>query len=239
MKWMIRIGLFLLAIVAATTLSHRTLAQSSPPTFATFADWCIQQEQLTPGARHTVDVLLEKAGTKDCDRANKILTNLTELDLKGNQISDLSPLPLAPSIIPITRLSVRVASYNQISDLSPLAPLNNLTKLDLSGNQISDLSPLARLTNLTELNLSSNHQISDLSPLARLTNLTVLNLRGNRITDLSPLAPLTNLTGINLSDNEISDLSPLARLTNLRELVLEGNPLSNPTCPQPQTICWF
>jgi len=120
MKWMTRLGLFLLAIVTATVLSNSTLAQSPPPTVATFADWCAQQQQLTPEARHTVDVLLEKAGTKECDRANKILTNLTSLDL----------------------------GFNKISDLSPLAPLTNLTQLDLSYNQISDLSPLASLTTI-------------------------------------------------------------------------------------------
>jgi Leucine-rich repeat (LRR) protein len=42
---------------------------------------------------------------------------------------------------------------NQISDLSPLKELHNLTSLDLGGNQISDLSPLKELHNLTSLYL--------------------------------------------------------------------------------------
>ena len=45
---------------------------------------------------------------------------------------------------------------NQISDVSPLASLTNLTDLDLGNNQISDVSPLASLTNLTDLGLYDN-----------------------------------------------------------------------------------
>ena len=39
----------------------------------------------------------------------------------------------------------------QVSDLSPLVELKNLTTLDLGSTQVSDLSPLAELKNLTKL----------------------------------------------------------------------------------------
>jgi Leucine-rich repeat (LRR) protein len=53
---------------------------------------------------------------------------------------------------------------NQISDVSPLSGLLQLQTLDLSSNQISDVSPLSGLLQLQTLDLSSN-QISDVSPL--------------------------------------------------------------------------
>ena len=53
---------------------------------------------------------------------------------------------------------------NHISDLSPLAGLAELNRLELGGNNISDLSPLASLTNLKWLRIDNN-QISNLSPL--------------------------------------------------------------------------
>ena len=79
--------------------------------------------------------------------------------------------------------------------------------LDLSNNQITDISPLAGLTNLTNfglLNLGRN-KISDLSPLAGLTNLERLNLSYNQISDLSPLKGLTNLKSLDLSGNPIPE----------------------------------
>jgi Leucine-rich repeat (LRR) protein len=88
-------------------------------------------------------------------------------------------------------------SGNEISDLTPLATLTNLRSLDLSDNFITDLSPLAGLTNLgnefaTYVNLSYN-QITDVSPLANLTNLQFLTLHNNQITDLTPLGNLIRL----------------------------------------------
>jgi len=98
------------------------------------------------------------------------------------------------------------------------------TKLDLYRSEISDLSPLKELTNLTWLDLDSN-QITDVSPLKGLTNLQGLVLNFNQISDISPLAGLTNLELLELTGNKISDLSPLAGLTNLETLYLMGNPI--------------
>ena len=92
-------------------------------------------------------------------------------------------------------------------------------------NNISDITPLAGLTNLTTLWLTHNN-ISDLTPLAGLTNLTTLWLAGNNTSDLTPLAGLTNLTELRLVRINITDLTPLAGLTNLTELYLDGNPIS-------------
>ncbi|GHU61511.1 hypothetical protein AGMMS49983_01370 [Clostridia bacterium] len=115
-------------------------------------------------------------------------------------------------------------SEKNISDISPLASLTNLTDLILWGNNISDISSLASLTNLTILGLGGN-EISDISPLASLTNLTFLGLHQNNISDISPLASLTNLTELNLEQNRISDISSLKKLKNLQYLQLGGNPL--------------
>ena len=83
-------------------------------------------------------------------------------------------------------------------------------------NQISDISPLAGLAELTWLDLDSN-QISDISPLAGLTNLIDLSLEGNPIADTSALRLIVdqnpNLQDINVDVEEISSIafSPMAR----------------------------
>ena len=64
----------------------------------TFADWCRQKADLSPEAKHTVEVLLEKAETTECDAADQKLSTLTELYLNGN--------PIAPKTCPLKPESI-------------------------------------------------------------------------------------------------------------------------------------
>ena len=144
-------------------------------------------------------------------------TNLTELRLGNNSITDISPLS------GLTNLRTLGLGRNSVTDISPLSGLTNLRTLGLSNNGIEDVSTfvkvLSGLTNLTELNLSGNN-ITDISFLSGLTHLTELRLEYNGITDISPLSGLTGLTELRLSGNRITDISPLSGLTNLRTLDL-------------------
>ncbi|MCL2376708.1 MAG: leucine-rich repeat domain-containing protein [Defluviitaleaceae bacterium] len=150
----------------------------------------------------------------------RYMTNLTELWLSTNEISDISPLA---ELANLTMLSL---AWNEISDLTPLAGLTNLTMLNLGGNEISDLTPLVGLANVTELFLHSN-EISDATPLAGLVGLNTLWLSGNQISNLAPLAGLVNLVELDLHYNQISNLAPLAGLVNLQELVISFNQISD------------
>ena len=169
-------------------------------------------------------------------------TNLEDLYLFGNEISDISPLAQLKSlghlylseneisdISPLAQLSeLRDLGLgtNQISDFSPLAELKQLWGLDIRKSQISDISPLTQLNELTHLYLSDN-QISDISPLTQLNKLTWVDLSDNQISDISPLVALKQLGGVNLADNQISDISPLAELKNLTRLFLWRNQISD------------
>ena len=140
----------------------------------------------------------------------------------SNSVSDLSPLA------GLTHLEKLDLWVNSVSDISALAGLTNLKHLGLVGNNISDVSVLAGLTNLESLFLDSN-SASDISSLVGLTQLTRLGLDGNNISDVSVLAGLTNLTWMRLNNNNISDLSPLVANTGLGngdEVYVQNNPLS-------------
>ena len=143
-------------------------------------------------------------------------TNLTELQLYHNTVSNLSPLSGSTNL---TTLSIYI---NSVEDISPLRGVTSLRWLSLGGNPISDLSPLSNLTNLESLRLWA-HPISDLSPLSNLTNLRDLNIQSCRIADISPLSNLTNLTQLTLFNMPITDISPLEGLTNLTRLFLHHN----------------
>ena len=208
------------AIAVGASILMGSAAAPNPQTFESFADFCTNKANLTPEARHTVEVLLSKAKTQECDRAQKTLSNLTELYLIRNQIVDLQPLSK------FTNLRKLNLSKNQITDVQPLSGLTNLSSLVLNFNQISDVKPLSGLTNLTELFLEAN-QIVDVKPLAGLTNLTGLSLASNQIVDVTPLSRMTELNFLYLGDNKIAEVKPLSELTNLILLFLESNQITD------------
>ena len=152
------------------------------------------------------------------------LSSLKWLNLENNQISDISPLR------DLTGLSWLNLDGNQISDISPLRNLTNLKGLELRQNQIADITPLANLLDLRSLHLGSNGQISDVSPLIMLTQLEDLALSGNRIIDIKPLSGMIHLKELWLGGNEnskISDISPLSEMIHMQDLWLNNNQITN------------
>jgi Leucine-rich repeat (LRR) protein len=83
--------------------------------------------------------------------------------------------------------SVSERGPSKLKDLTLLAPLEALERLDLSRTGVTDLSPLSGLQGLQRLDLSSTG-VTDLSPLSGLQRLQSLELRFTPgVTDLSPL----------------------------------------------------
>ena len=121
-----------------------------------------------------------------------------------------------------TKVEVLDLSASGLSDVSPLAGLQDVEVLDLGGNRIDDLGPLAALPGLTVLDLRAN-DVGDLSPLASLPHLRVLDLSDNAVSDLTPLAGLAALRRLDLSGNRVADLRPLSELRRLEVLLLDRN----------------
>jgi len=124
-------------------------------------------------------------------------------------------------------------SYGDVSDLSLLASMPNLTEVWLCRQQITDLSPLEGLP-ITTLVLCDN-AIEDLSILAgcqvvdlrlhtgqvslegagELPRLRNLGLFSSKVTDLSPLAQADLLETFCFNGPAVPDFSPLAGLPRL------------------------
>ncbi|MBO5076555.1 MAG: leucine-rich repeat domain-containing protein [Clostridia bacterium] len=139
---------------------------------------------------------------------------------------------------------------NRINDLTPIAALKNLKKLNIArnftvitGNREKglDISPLGALPLLEELD-ASNNLITDVSALASLNSLTWLDIQNNRLTTLDGLENCKALEYLNISNsfridadnNEtgITDISPLAGLTSLKTLYMRNGMVSSlePLC---------
>lgn len=175
--------------------------------------------------------ITDLAGIENC-------INLQFVDLRWNNVSDVSPLAKLTGITVIsqdeggnetagyTYLRLEL-DWNQVKDVTPLSNLSGIDYLniDLSGNGISDVTLLSSLSGLRHLYLQYN-DIRDVSALGELSNLTILALGENHIEDVSALAQCSLLTSLSLWNNEITNISPLTELENLTQLTLDGNLIS-------------
>jgi Leucine-rich repeat (LRR) protein len=121
------------------------------------------------------------------------------------------------------------------SDMSSLAVLPALSRLDLSLTRISDhgLRELKAAPAITDLNLRYSELITDEGLLAvrGWHHLRRLNLRGTKITDmtLQHLSGMSTLESLDIGFVQVTDvgLDQLTYLPNLTELTLGGNKLTD------------
>jgi internalin A len=152
----------------------------------------------------------------------KELKELTNLNLSGNNISDVSYLK---ELKGLTYLDL---NDNNIEDVSYLKELKKLKNLNLSNNEkVKDFTSLIELKKIVNLDLSFNEQIKDFSFIKELNGLSNLNLSTNQIIDISFLKELNGLTNLDLSYNNLSDVLYLKELKGLTNLNLSSNNLSD------------
>ncbi len=145
-------------------------------------------------------------------------SNVTELDLSGQNLSDISALTACTDL---RRLNL---AGNQLTDLSPLMNLPNIEWLNISDNSISDLRPIMGLSSLRYVNASRNY-ISDTAAVGTMTGLTELYLSYNEIKDFSGLRNLTNLKTLSVKDTGLNDdaLGYMTYLRGLTRLEIDDN----------------
>ena len=154
------------------------------------------------------------------------LTWLEKLDVSGDffQRGEIKQIP--PAISQLSLLKELNCSVNNISNLSFLEYVPNLTSLNCSHNRITDLSFLKYVPNLTSLGCGSN-MISDFSFLEHIPNLTLLECGDIASNDFSKLVHVPHLTKLDCVDNYINDLGFLKYVPNLTSLDCWNNDISN------------
>ncbi len=141
--------------------------------------------------------------------------NLKKLSLKKLKIKKLN------SLKKLKKLESIALGHEGMSGIGSLKTLKNfkaLKTLDLSAaSKIKDISPLAELDFLETLILSGN-KITDISILENFDSLKILKIDKNPVSDISSLKNLTELKELNIERSDIKDISPLKSLKNLEKL---------------------
>jgi len=189
-----------------------------------------------------------KGGAKISDLTGlEHCTSLTNLELKSNQLSDLSPL------VNLVTGYLDLRS-NQISDISALVENTGISgKINLKDNPLNNTALSTHISALEAREIEVEYDIPEGVVLFKdvnlekairdalgipiellkkedLAKLTELDARADRdseasakITDLTGLEYCTGLTKLVLLQNKIQDVNPLANLTNLKHLGLYHN----------------
>ncbi|MGN0631143.1 MAG: leucine-rich repeat domain-containing protein [Ruminococcus sp.] len=112
-------------------------------------------------------------------------------------------------------------------DVEMLSELTWLKELEISNNtDITDVSPLNKLVNLTELNIS-NTSVEDISCLSDLKNLNQLSINNTKISDLECISAYTSLETLRMDDLENLDADTISLPASLNMLSCEDNNLDN------------
>ncbi len=157
------------------------------------------------------------------------LTVLTEVDLSGNQLTDISWLYKSAESLKEVHLA-----GNPLTDrLQQLSECKQIRILDISGIPVYTMYCAKDAAELTEL-YAENCQITSIEELADKAKLKIVDLSDNKITDYSAISQIDYSMGIiDLSNNEITSLSPVAKT---RILNLIGNPVSYASVPESFTV---
>jgi len=104
--------------------------------------------------------------------------------------------------------------------LDDLRSMPNLEKIAVGYQQISDVSPLSSLAELTHIDLRNNSLILDISPLAAINNLQSLTALATGVRDFSPLAACPHLSKIDAGTMLITTLDVFAGIDSMERLNL-------------------
>lgn len=171
------------------------------------------------------DPSLEAAIRKALKLPDGPITGRAALELESLYgIADLPPVASFEGLQCFTNLDWLEPGPSVVSDLGPLAELDELGALVLSGSEVSDLSPLSG-SSVYVLEVTAS-PLADLGPVATMPKLHTLRFSQTLVTDLTPLAGHPALLRVTANGTQLGDLSPLATIPELTWLWLVGCGLS-------------
>lgn len=147
-----------------------------------------------------------------------IPTTTERLDLSGRGLTDddIKDLRYMTNLVNI------ILDDNELTDLSPLSELVNLEGVHFSNNiGITDIDFVKNLTNLTKIT-GEYTEVKDLSPLEGKTKLRYVFFGDTQVTDISPIAGASGLSKVGFNRCNIENIDALADKPDLEMVCLTG-----------------
>lgn len=142
------------------------------------------------------------------------MPNLKNLDLEGQQISDIS-------ILFDTNIEQLRLCCNPITSLEGIQKMKNLKELAISSTNITDISPVYELNNLETLWIDDT-EITDISGLINNKKLKELNITGSKVRKVPPFNSVKDVRFI-AEDIYFNDYSFLDNIKSIDKLMVLNN----------------
>ena len=150
------------------------------------------------------------------------LTTLEELIIRDTIVT-YEEIDMIGSISSLKKLSLNNC---QLSSITGLEKLSELTYLDLGYNTIRNISAISSMTQLRELHMPHN-ALQDLAALTACTKLSTLDVSYNSIATIDPIALLSALNKLDISHNLVIEILPISQLSLLSELRMAYNQVTD------------
>lgn len=138
---------------------------------------------------------------------------ISEIELNDHKvIKDLTPLAM---LYKLKKLNI---SFTRITNLNPISSIESLEVLSCDNTPISDITPIANLKSLKVLNIS-NTLVTKFDALEGLTQLEKLKVSGIvKVKNISYVSNMKSLTSFECYNTSVNNLKPLMGLPNLKSL---------------------
>ena len=218
------------------------------PQYASFCEWYIHRDEVSAGARNTIDQVMVAHHT--CAEAAETITIVLRFNDRNIDLAPIATLHKLDEVI--------LKVWDFIPDLSPLGHVKILSQVDVDGHNspittgFKNFASLPQINRLTFVHFNFNGEtawLKDMKNFAQLDidgsdfgdkdikslmplymNLRSLSLSGSKITDLAAMGILVNLTSLSLNDNpQLKNILDVSYLTNLQSLQMVRNAISDVT----------
>ena len=145
-----------------------------------------------------------------------MLPNLTEISVCYQDLSDIAPVAALQNLINVDFRHTRIA------DASPLGNMASLCNVNLFDTNVSEVRILDTCPRLNRLDIGKTlvHAIGDIGGKQ---TLTALSLKGLQLDSIDGIEACVHLTQLYLQDTSVPDLTPLLASPSLRSLVVNAS----------------
>ena len=172
----------------------------------------------------------------------EFLRNLETLELKGQRISDISP------IFKLKKLKYLNLRYNFIDSVEGIESMENLEAVELSANRLTDVSSLFRCPKLSDVTLDYNLDLCDLGCdyAPNISNLSIIHTkvekvpiigvgleevlfrgRESNVTDYSFLSKVASFLALDISGHGKATLLPVLKDKTIHFITWEQSDLES------------